>query len=153
MNLKYDNNLKLIQVLNSDILAAINSPSSYNTITVNSKLLEGTYTTINGKTNTTYYTTVLGSRYLNSSIVGQSGEFTVNGVYEITFIISNTSGTRTIKSCILVDNNLQCSFTQDKDFLKHYILKQTQHCTCDCVKLNNIYKSLAIQNNLCNECY
>jgi len=154
MNLIYDNTNKVIQVKNSNILLAITNPSLFSTVTIKSKLISnGTETTINGKNNTSYYTTIAGIRYLTPAIVGStSSTFVENGIYEITFTLVNLNGTETIKSCILVDNDIVCLLTKENDFLKHYILKAVQFCTCDCEQLNDMFNSLTMTTNDCTTC-
>lgn len=140
----YNKTTNKVELYSTILNTALGVTANYTLITLKTRLVDGTYVETNMLTSPNWLwnsTTV----FLNPTLFGMATSSTTitDGVYEMVLITTSTTGViLTEQLCCLVDNNTPCLATTDDKMLKYLILKETYNCTCDCTKLDTIYKNI-----------
>ena len=140
----YDKTSNQVLLYSTILNTALVTPANYTLVTLKIKKVGSTYVQTNMLTSPNWLvnpTTV----FLKPILFGMTTNSTVipDGVYELVLITTSTTGViLTEQICVLVDNNTACLATTETKILKYLILKETYNCTCDCTKLDTIYKNI-----------
>lgn len=142
----YNKQYNIVEFTNTIINSALLNKSLYSKIDFKYKVIGSVSVTTDLIPANTEYLASANVVKFSSVMFGQSiGTVLIpDGIYEIVFTTTSLAGIVNIeKLCLLVDNKLPCLVSEkDGTDLKYIVLKETYNCTCDCDKLNLIYKSL-----------
>jgi hypothetical protein len=141
----YNKQFNTVEFTGTIINSALLNKALYSKIDFKYKLIGGTYTIIDlipvsieylASTSLVKFSSVMFGQLIDTALIP-------DGVYEITFTTTSLAGIISLeKLCLLVDNKLPCNIVGDDNLLKYLILKETYNCTCDCDKLDKIYKNI-----------